>query len=322
MTVAICTRNRAALLREAVDSVLSQLRPDTEVVIVDNASTDDTPAVAAAFAQSNGAVTVVCETELGLSVARNTALRVARGEFVIFLDDDATAEPGWLNCYAELFARPPVENLIGAGGAVFPRYDAPTPRWLDPRANVLNWHPEPCAFKGRGGPWGCNFALHRARTLALGGFNPALGRKGKGMGAHEETDLFEKLRREGGVFWWLPQARIRHRVASERLTLGFQMRGEFTGGRSSALYRLHLQPGGVRRAIFRIGRALLVPIQCLLCLIAVMVTAPFERFRIAAGLLFRGARNAGFGLQLLLGTGPAEQGRAKMMNGDKPALIP
>ena len=311
ITVAICTRNRSALLREAVESVLAQLRPDAEIVIVDNTSTDDTPEVSAAFAQSNASVTVAREAELGLSVARNTALRVARGEFVIFLDDDATAGPGWLDAYAGLFAHPPVANLAGAGGAVFPRYDGPTPHWLDPRANVLNWRPEPCAFQGRTGPYGCNFALHRARTLALGGFNPALGRKGKGMGAHEETDLLEKLRREGGVLWWLPQARIRHRVASERLTLRFQLWSEFSGGRSSALYRLQLQSGGLRRAGFRIGRALLAPIQCLLCLLAATATAPFERFRISAGLLIRGARNAGFGLQLLLGTGPAERRPAK-----------
>lgn len=301
LTVAICTRNRAALLRAAVESVLSQLRPDTELVIVDNASTDETPAVAAAFAASSAAVSVVRETELGLSVARNTALRVARGEYVIFLDDDATAEPGWLAAYAALFARPPAAEVIGAGGAVFPRYDLTPPAWLDPMANTMDWSREACVFKERGGPWGCNFALHRARTLALGGFNPALGRKGMGMGAHEESDLFEKFQRAAGVFWWLPQARIRHHVATERLTLRFQMRSEFTGGRSAALCKLVQRPEGSARQGWRVIRLGAAPFQILAGVLAAIVVTPFRPPHVAAGIWFRACRNAGFMVGLLDG---------------------
>lgn len=49
ISVAICTRNRAKLLARAVESVLPQLGPDAELLIVDNASTDETPQIAAAL---------------------------------------------------------------------------------------------------------------------------------------------------------------------------------------------------------------------------------------------------------------------------------
>src|SRR5712691_580177 len=91
VTVAICTRNRAPFLEQAVRSVLAQIHDDTEILIVDNASTDETPRVAAALAATNGCVTVRRELSPGIIIARNAALANARGHFVLFLDDDEVA---------------------------------------------------------------------------------------------------------------------------------------------------------------------------------------------------------------------------------------
>src|SRR6266851_6426684 len=201
ITVAICTHNRAALLAEAVHSVLPQLDSDTELVIVDNSSTDDTAKLAAGFATANPRVSAFSESKMGLSAARNTVLATARGEYVIFLDDDATAEDGWLEAYRRFFSGLPSARVAGAGGAVFPRYEKPPPAWLNPRAHLLDWGDEPRAFARRGGPWGCNFAVHRRRAIELGGFNAAYGRKGKSMAAHEETEMFQRFQRAGWEMW-------------------------------------------------------------------------------------------------------------------------
>lgn len=85
VSVIIPTRNRSALLREAIESVLrvERQRFDLEVIVVDDASDDDTAAVAASYP------VVYLRTEgVGPSRARNAGLRVARGEFLAFLDDD------------------------------------------------------------------------------------------------------------------------------------------------------------------------------------------------------------------------------------------
>src|SRR5258708_10757639 len=159
ITVAICTHNRAALMAEAVRSVLPQLDSDTELVIVDNSSTDDTAKVAAGFATANPRVRAVLESKMGLSAARNTVLATARGEYVIFLDDDATAEDGWLEAYRRFFSGLPSARVAAAGGAVFPRYEKPPPACLNPSAPLLDWGEEPRAFAPRGRP--------RASTLAV-----------------------------------------------------------------------------------------------------------------------------------------------------------
>jgi len=300
ITVAICTRNRAALLAEAVRSVLPQLCDDSEVVIVDNSSTDETASVAAGFAAANQRVRVFSETEIGLSVTRNTALAEARGRYVIFLDDDATAEDGWVKAYRRFFLDPPSARVVGAGGAVFPRYEHPPPAWFDPEAHSLDWGGDPRAFARRGGPWGCNFAVERKRAIELGGFSVSYGRKGKSMAAHEETEIFQRFQRSGWEMWWLPGARIRHLVPASRLTLKFQCRVMFSFGRSSASLRWQSVSGGMRRTLFVCARLVATPFQVMICLVGGLGMVIVLRNRIAAKLLLHSARVAGFAYQLTL----------------------
>ena len=300
ITVAICTRNRSTFLRQAIESVVIQLDDESEALVIDNASTDETPVVARAAAERFRRVRVWREDELGLSVARNTALRQARGQYVIFLDDDAIAEPGWLAAYRQLVLHPPTPDLSAMGGAVFPRYDCATPWWLHPLAFTLNRSEVAQEFSGRGHPWGCNFAVRRQLALDVGGFNPWLGRKGGGMGAHEESELLERIQRAGGRLWWVPRARILHHVASDRLTLRANCWGEFCQGRSSALYRFQRGTGPEPRTAYRLGRVLLTPLHCAVCLLGTVGMFLLGRPMLGVQHIFRAARNAGFGWQLAL----------------------
>ena len=83
----ITTYNRAALLSRAVQSVLAQTYEDFELIIVDDCSTDDTPDVMRTFVDSR--IRVVRHADnMGQSAAINTGIRLARGEYIAFLDDD------------------------------------------------------------------------------------------------------------------------------------------------------------------------------------------------------------------------------------------
>jgi glycosyltransferase involved in cell wall biosynthesis len=85
VSVVIPTRNRSALLTEAIESVLAVDREDfeIEVIVVDDGSVDDTPTVA-----RNYPVTYVRTEGIGVSAARNVGMHAAHGEFIAFLDDD------------------------------------------------------------------------------------------------------------------------------------------------------------------------------------------------------------------------------------------
>lgn len=89
ISIIIPVHNRAAMLREAVRSVLEQTYRPIEVVIVDDGSTDDTPEVAQALAgQKPGVVRVLRQPNAGPGPARQAGLEASRGELIQFLDSD------------------------------------------------------------------------------------------------------------------------------------------------------------------------------------------------------------------------------------------
>lgn len=101
ISVVIPVFNDAAGLQRCLASVLAQDVPSLEVLVVDDGSTDDTPAVAQAYAQRDARVRVIGQANAGTGAARNRGLAQARGEWVHFVDADDTLMPG---VYAQLRA--------------------------------------------------------------------------------------------------------------------------------------------------------------------------------------------------------------------------
>src|SRR5919197_55125 len=86
VSVVVPTHNRARLLSRTLRSICAQQSVDFEVVVVDDGSTDDTAAVAAA---ADTRVKIICNPRpCGVSVARNIGITAARGDWIAFCDDD------------------------------------------------------------------------------------------------------------------------------------------------------------------------------------------------------------------------------------------
>jgi GT2 family glycosyltransferase len=85
VSVIIPTYNRAAMIQEALDSVLAQSYSDFEVIVVDDGSTDGT---AAALARYGDTLRVLSQARRGVAAARNSGVRIAKGKYVAFLDSD------------------------------------------------------------------------------------------------------------------------------------------------------------------------------------------------------------------------------------------
>lgn len=94
VSVVIPTRNRAEYVRKAVASALDQSHPAVEVIVVDDGSTDETPALLSSLAEKGDRLRVIRHTEGGGAPrARNTGARAARGSVLAFLDDDCLFHP-------------------------------------------------------------------------------------------------------------------------------------------------------------------------------------------------------------------------------------
>jgi hypothetical protein len=279
-------------LEKAALSVLPQITDDTEILIVDNASTDDTPEVTARLGASHPCISVIREHTLGIAVARNTALGKARGEYVLFFDDDEIAEAGWLDAYRR-FLRRSSEKLACVGGGIIPKFEITLPAWIDPANFVMDFGSQPCRLDGDSFPGCGNCAYHRERALAVGGFCPQLAR-------YEESELSMRLRRAGFEIWWLPGAPILHWIPASRLSLRWLGRLAFSEGRSVASLRpRRIRPGFVRIAYLS-GRLALVPVHCALNLFTAGVALPLRRGQVTARSLLRAVRITGQGWQMLI----------------------
>ena len=260
-TVAICTRNRAPLLARAVEAAVGEARAAAaEVLVVDNASTDDTPAVARGLARDG--VRVVREPELGLSAARNRALAEARGEVVAFLDDDAVPRAGWLAALLAPYASPAVAAV---GGPIRLAFATPPPAWLVPAlhgalsAYDLGPAPRRVRYGEADYPYGGNVSLRASDARDAGGFSTRFGLRGTAQLQFEEIDLCYRLDAAGREVRYAPEAVVDHCIAPERLVPAWFLERHRRGGESAALFVLRHR--GVARAFWRIrwlyGAALL-----------------------------------------------------------------
>ncbi|MCW5889735.1 MAG: glycosyltransferase family 2 protein [bacterium] len=218
----VCTQDRAAYLAKALRSLAAQtLVPDAyEVVVVDNASRDETPAVIAAAARGAVPLIAVHEARRGLAHARNAGLRAAGAPFVAYLDDDAIASPAWLATLLAVFEEErPTPGC--AGGRVDPIWEAPRPAWLSdallPYLTVVDWTPAPGVLEEPRYIAGANLAFARAALEAVGGFAPELGRVGSVLLSNEEILVERRLRRRGYTCYYHPAAAVAHHVPASRL---------------------------------------------------------------------------------------------------------
>ncbi|MBW6396497.1 glycosyltransferase [Roseomonas sp. HJA6] len=225
ITAAICTYDRYDLLPGAIGSVLGQSLPagSFELLVIDNSPDAARSArEAAAFAGSPG-LTWLHEARPGLSNARNVAARRARSPLIAFLDDDARADPVWLENIAGCF------DAFGAsvgvvGGRIRPWWGAPRPDWLPETMlgalTVVDLGPKRRLLED--GEWvaGANIAFRIDALRQAGWFDASLGRTGGGASllSAEETALTDRIKAQGGRVAYDPLAAVEHWVDPERLT--------------------------------------------------------------------------------------------------------
>jgi glycosyltransferase involved in cell wall biosynthesis len=124
VTAAITTYNRARFLPGALESAFAQTFRDLEVLVVDDGSTDDTPAVLAAYGDR---IRIVHQGNQGRSGARNTAVREARGRYISFLDSDDRWRPDKLERQVPVLESDPHVGMVHGHVDLIDEQDAPLP---------------------------------------------------------------------------------------------------------------------------------------------------------------------------------------------------
>ena len=233
----VCSRDRSALLADALAAVKAALRPGDEVVVVDSASrTDGTRRVAEAV----GCRVIRCD-EPGASLARNAGASAVSAPLLAFTADDCRPAPDWLAALERTFEADghlgfvtgavPADREGSAGISVETSTSARSFAWGDDPASMGH---------------GANLAVRRAAFEEVGGFDERLGAGGD-FHACEDKDLCWRILRSGWSGAYEPAASVVHvqwRGRAEAVRTRYRY-GIGDGAFAVKVRRLDGQPGGL-----------------------------------------------------------------------------
>jgi GT2 family glycosyltransferase len=234
ITVAVCTRDRAAQLAACLESLTAlEYPPDLlDLLVVDNApSNEQTKEVVARYPS----VRYVCEPMPGLDHARNRAVAEARGDIVAFTDDDVRVDAGWAAALSAAFEGEPDAACV-TGLVVPDELDTPAQilfeqyggfgRGFERRVFRVDAEGGQLATPLYGGTGrfgtGANMAFRRAAFDRIGRFDPALdvGTPTNGGG---DLEMFFRVLKSGESLVYEPAAIVRHRHRRDYAALKTQL---------------------------------------------------------------------------------------------------
>ena len=220
ISVVITTCSRAELLSQALASLLPQLATLNErgiasdLVVVDDGSTDSTPQLLAHLQQTSSVpIAILSGPRSGVAAARNLAAHHARGTWLASFDDDQIALPGWLDA---LYTLAHETNAPGIGGALLLHLPpSHTIDQLGPRTrSILGEHlhgTEPHPYPPHIHPATNNALIRRDVFRRLGGYDTSFTE-----GA-EDADFFDRVEALGEPILFQPAAKALHLIPASRL---------------------------------------------------------------------------------------------------------
>jgi GT2 family glycosyltransferase len=248
VSVIVCTLGHRSIVWSCLRSLLAQNCQPCETILVHNGEFDESLARQAA----NFGVRLIQEPRRGVCAARNRAIPVARGEILVFVDDDVVAEPDWLHELLEGFTDPSVAcstgRVILKGRIPHPedrahRYflsDRALTNWTISKAQT-GWFQialgEPVGF-------GCNMAFRRSFFEKNGLFPLDLG-AGSMIGAGDESYMFLQVLKGGFGIYHSSSAVVTHLYSEDASDLERRMKQLYAGSVAFAL-KLLVEEKGLR----------------------------------------------------------------------------
>ncbi|MDJ0688931.1 MAG: glycosyltransferase [Xenococcaceae cyanobacterium MO_188.B32] len=231
VSVVVCCHNSAKRLPQTLAHLANQQVQEElpwEVIVVDNASTDETTQTALNCWSEKliAPLRVVYESQLGLSYAREKGFQEAQYNFVSFVDDDNWVCPQWIQRIFDLMTQHP--EVGACGGSIEAVCEIEPPWWFEQHkaayAIGLQAPEEADITDTKGKLWGAGLTVRKSawQKLKDQGFSSLLtGRTGKKLSAGEDTELCYALRLAGWRLWYDPKLHLKHFITAHRLQWGY-----------------------------------------------------------------------------------------------------
>lgn len=225
ISLVVCTYNRSGSLLKTLESIAqSTVPPDFfwELLIVDNNSTDNTRSLVEAFGKSVALnVRYLFEPKQGLSHARNCAIANAKGDLIVFTDDDVLVDPHWFEEVVKPFAEP---ECTAVGGKIIAVWNSKRPKWFSEHGPyaldkaIISFDMGNQDSDLQRAPFGANMAFRKEAFEKFGGFRTDLGRQGNDVMVGEDTELTRRMLKGGARFRYASRAIVYHPVEPQRAT--------------------------------------------------------------------------------------------------------
>jgi succinoglycan biosynthesis protein ExoM len=242
--VAVCTRARPKMLRACLRSLVHQQPPAgwrLVIVVLENNPNPGCAAIVEEEARSASCpIHHLHEPELGIPIARNTALRKAlelKADWIAFLDDDETASPQWISTLCGKAVRDGVDIVNGPVHYQYPDQTAP---WFKRRAVPTS--------ELKAGSLATNNIVFRASLVAANGLNLRFD-EGMRYTGGSDVEFFGRAVGRGATAAWCPEAYVVETVPPSRLTLQWQLKRAFRTASNDV--ETEMQQGGLLRALAR-----------------------------------------------------------------------
>ena len=257
LTLVICTYNRDKYLYNCLKSIAENDFPFAkyEIILINNNSTDNTENECTRFQNDFPQVnfSYFVEKNQGLSFARNRGIDEAKGDVLVFLDDDAFVGNDYLkNLYENLNEYP---NCSAFGGKITPVFESvETPKWLSKWTyswvSAIDLGKNIQEFNGGKYPIGANMGIKADILHKTGNFNTKLGRSKKNLMAGEEKDIFNRIKNAGGRIYYFPDIAVQHVIPQQRTTNGYIAKMGLGVGMSEKLRTLDISKSAYIKRLF------------------------------------------------------------------------
>lgn len=223
ISIIICTYNRARLLKEVLSSLEKQQAHYSkfEVIIIDNKSSDDTKKYCLDYIERHSELDIKYHFEevQGLSHCRNVGYKIAKYEYVGYIDDDAIAPDNWINYALDIIEKYQPDVF---GGPIYPFYLSNKPSWFDDKFEI-RIHQENSGWMQKGAHIsGSNMFFKKAVLHELHGFDTKFGRKGNKLLYASENRPIQRAFDLDKKVYYSKDLIVQHWVPEFKMNTGYQ----------------------------------------------------------------------------------------------------
>lgn len=232
VTIAICTYNRSDFVEKCLDSLFKNKASEKpiEIIVVDNNSTDNTKNLVLRYKTKYNNIQYILEKNVGLSYARNAAIKHAKSDNIAYLDDDVKVSNTYLDRLLWVIDNYQFDCF---GGMYYPWYLNEKPKWIPENYGEKEKFTDSISIINKEYITGLNMVYTKEILNKVGGFPVELGMIGNDIGYGEEDYVQNEIRKIGGTIVFDPELYVYHAVLEFKQSLIWQLKSIYINSKTN-----------------------------------------------------------------------------------------